>query len=351
MTTYDIDGVEIFAAGTWNGDTYTLEDLQNLVKAFGATRDALKPYLKIGHSETQKLLERDALPAAGWIENLRLDGDRLVADFKRVPKKIYDLITAGAYRRVSSEIYVNFEHGGVVWPFALKAVSILGGETPAVATLDDIVALYGLDLSAKPAVFESQATVKAYEFSRAPKEEVNVNELEKAKADLADATKKLSESEAKVAALEAEKAELAGKLTESEKKFAEAQDKLAAVEKEKKHAQITGTVDRLISEKKILPAQKDLAYALLDSAAATGERKFKLGDKEYTPEGLVLAFVDAGKAALPTEPQTSTGEASESDDVEAAKKYASEKGVSLKDAMLTLARQKQKATAKAEDGE
>lgn len=341
METFNIDGVEIFAEGTWNGDGYTRADLESIVAAFAATQSALKPYLKIGHSESQKLLERDELPAAGWIENLRMSGSKLVADFKRVPKKIYDLIAAGAYSRVSSEIYLNFEHDGAVWPFALKAVSILGGETPAVATLDDIIALYGLDLATKPVAYSTKAEVKVYDFAKPSREEVDMKELEQAKADLAAAVAKLSESEAKVVAVEADKAKLIEEKSALEAKFAEAQVKIERVEAEKKHAAISATIEKLVADKKIVPAQKEILFALMDKVQFSGDTKqFKLGEKEYTPDGLVLAFVNAGEAQLPTESITDAGVVNDSK-VDAAKKYASDNKVSLKEAMLALERKAQ----------
>jgi hypothetical protein len=353
VNTYNISDVEIFAVGTWNGDKYQPQDLDAIVAAFNATKDALKPYLKIGHSETQKLLEKDSLPAAGWIENLRRVGNKIVADFKRVPKKIYDLISVGAYSRVSSELYVNFEHNGAIWPFALKAVSILGGETPAVATLNDIIALYGLDLAATPAVYESQAQVKVYDFNR--EEDINVNELEKAKADLADVTRKLAEAGTKIESLTADltasKAETASEKEAreaAEAKYAEANEKVVKAETERKHAAITSTIDKLVVEKKIVPAQKPLLFAIM-SGAQFADKKFKLGDKEYdSPEAMVLAFIDAGKAPLNTAAETGAGESTEADQVEAAKKYASENKVSFKEALLKLAREAQ-ANATAEN--
>lgn len=354
MNTYDIDGVEIFAVGKWNGSGFSAEDLDNLVKAFEPTKQALKPYLKIGHSETQKLLERDSLPAAGWLENLRRVGDKLVADFKRVPKKVYDLIQAGAYARVSAEIYENLEWPeGKVWPMALKAVSILGGETPAVATLDDIISLYGLDLAAKPAVFESKSSVKTYDFERNQEEQVD-KELAKAQADLAVAQKEGEEAKAKVVELTknletvtTERDEAIKAKAQAEADFAAANEKIITAEREKKHAEIKATVERLVTEKKIVPAQRDRAEALLQMSSGMDARKFKLGDKEYTAEGLVLEFMNSGAALVPpTDPASEAGDKSKADEVDRIKKYAEENKVSFKDAMLHFAREAAKASEK-----
>lgn len=140
--TFNIDGVEIFAAGTWNGDSYTTEDLDQIVSAFKETKDKLKPYLKLGHSDKQALLAEDELPAAGWISNIKRVGEKLLADFIGIPKKIYELIKNGGYKRISSELFINAKVAGKAYDKVLKAVALLGGATPAVHNLNDLLALY-----------------------------------------------------------------------------------------------------------------------------------------------------------------------------------------------------------------
>jgi hypothetical protein len=51
----DIKGVEIFAVGTWNGDVFTSQDLDEMVLAFDANKATLRPFLKLGHNEEQTL--------------------------------------------------------------------------------------------------------------------------------------------------------------------------------------------------------------------------------------------------------------------------------------------------------
>jgi len=150
LQTIDVDGVEILAVGKWHGHPktkeYTGKDLDNLVKSFEALISAEKlnyePPVKLGHDDDQKLLQQDGYPAAGWITSLKHVGDKLVANFKGVPKKIGDIIKAGGYKKVSSEIYYDYEIGGDKYPVVLKAVSLLGGDIPAVKTIKDIVAQY-----------------------------------------------------------------------------------------------------------------------------------------------------------------------------------------------------------------
>lgn len=142
---YDIKNVEVFASGTWNGDTYKDEDLDKMVEAYNNTKDRIKPILKLGHTNNQKLAQDDGLPSMGIVENLRRIGNKLVADFSRIPKTIYELIKNEAYRKVSSEIYWNFNMDSEKqekYPYFLGGVALLGEDMPAVSSLKDILALY-----------------------------------------------------------------------------------------------------------------------------------------------------------------------------------------------------------------
>lgn len=143
----EVPGVEVLAVGEWNGDTYSIKDLDNMVEAFEELRGQLDPPIKIGHDEKQGLLEasglqKDGDPAAGWVEKLYRRGTKLIADLKEVPEKIAELIQAGAYKKRSAEVYIDYKVGNKIYPRVLKAVGLLGAEIPAVKNIDDIRALY-----------------------------------------------------------------------------------------------------------------------------------------------------------------------------------------------------------------
>ncbi len=132
---------EIFSTGTWNGDTFTEQDLQELAANFGRLRGDLKPPLKFGHDEGQTLTgQSDGDPALGWVEALRVSGGKLIATFAGVPELVYQAIRQGRYRRVSSEIYFNLRRGGETLGKVLKAVALLGADLPAVTNLQDLAA-------------------------------------------------------------------------------------------------------------------------------------------------------------------------------------------------------------------
>ena len=130
---------EIFAVGTWNGGKISLADLEELRVNFELLKPHLVPALKLGHSEKQKLIAQpDGDPALGWIESLRIEGNKLIALFKGVPEIVKNLIDAKRYRKVSSEIYFGFKWQSKNLGKVLKAVALLGADMPAVTTLDDM---------------------------------------------------------------------------------------------------------------------------------------------------------------------------------------------------------------------
>ena len=145
MSTTNITGVELFQTGIWNGDAYDIRDLNAMVRASQET--GFTPPVKIGHMSdeaTNSLLKHEGLPAFGWIKNLRVQGEKLLGDLVQVPRRIADLIKAGAYKRLSAEIFWNYTQGTKTWPRVLKAVSLLGAEIPAVTNLKELEALYAI---------------------------------------------------------------------------------------------------------------------------------------------------------------------------------------------------------------
>ena len=132
---------EIFSAGTWNGETFTIADLNELAGNFARLKDELKPPLKLGHDGTQILAgQRDGDPALGWVSAVRVVGDKLVATFTGIPRVVLEAIRLGRYRRVSAELYFNLRHRGQRIGKALKAVALLGADLPAVTNLRDLSA-------------------------------------------------------------------------------------------------------------------------------------------------------------------------------------------------------------------
>jgi hypothetical protein len=98
-----------------------------MVANFG--RVGFNPPVKLGHKE------QSGDRAFGWVTAIRRIGSKLVADLSGVPAALVRLIKDRAYDAVSSEVFWNLERNGKTFRRVLKAVALLGAETPAVSDL------------------------------------------------------------------------------------------------------------------------------------------------------------------------------------------------------------------------
>jgi len=242
--TFNLNGVEIFSTGIWNGDKYGKEDLDNMVSNFDDV--GFEPPVKIGHNEEQPEL-KDGQPALGYVDKIYTVGSKLLADFKELPKKVYEAIKRGNYKRVSSEIYWNYRADDKSFNRVLKAVALLGAEIPAVTNLDSITGLYKEvgtgDVKLHYNGKESEIMEEKHENL------IPVEEHEKAIEDL-----------------KAEKEEVI-------KEFAMHKQEL-----KKQH--IASYMKELKDEGKVLPAYSNEVEALLSTATDEKVYKFSQEDKE-----------------------------------------------------------------------
>jgi hypothetical protein len=160
LETEDLEGVEVLAIGgpikavgsPPGGEHITKSRLAQIVADTRELMDLgeLRGPVKLGHSQMQTLLRESGLtdgelPAAGWIENVRLnaEGTRAVADLKKVPKKLAQLVRAHAYRTRSAELKrVLSQANGRTYEMVIGGLALMGAKAPAIRTLDDFVKLY-----------------------------------------------------------------------------------------------------------------------------------------------------------------------------------------------------------------
>ena len=310
--TYNINDVEVFKAGKWNGYVYTKKDLIEMVENFGI----VEAPLKLGHSNKQELAGR---PAVGWIKSLRLAGDRLLADITDIPHVVYELIKKNAYKKRSAELFYGFKDGaGKIYNNVFAGLALLGEELPALNTLADVVALYkqkeGFDM--KRVDFDNDEVkteeVKAEEVAENANSEVVeevAKEDEKPAEELAVAEDKSGsevdgagsgEDNAEVKAeevkadgevvavvedteaIKAENQELKKKLEELEVVKAE----MAKLEKEKEEKAISNFM--LEIEKKIAPAVIPMVKEILMTADNAEKKAFSISKDEMTQRGLIM---------------------------------------------------------------
>jgi len=333
METHSIQGVEIFSVGVWNGDEYSIEDLIGMVAAFEANKNTVRPFLKLGHDEDQKLLQKDGYPAAGWIDRLYMRGEKLVADFSSIPKTIFDLISNKAYRNVSSEIYCNVNILDNTYKYMLGAVALLGADTPGVMNLSDILGMYTKLYSKEIRTYNLTSTISVEnkETTVSKSEQELKLELDlKAKADENEQIKK-----------DFSKAQDDGKLKDEE---------LITLRKEKADAEaavVVANIEKfsteLMSKKLICAAMKPYVVELL----GTDKKEYAFADKKLSKQDVVTEMLKLFKAYAEVNfvESSSTGDAdkknSDKETDAMIKAYAAEHKVTYgKAAKAILAQQK-----------
>lgn len=130
----EILGAEIMRVGTWNGNKFTSKDLEDIATA--APDVGYVPPLKVGHDESI------GARAWGWVQNIRLAGEKLVADLMDIPESLAATIKERGYDQLSAEIYLDLDRDGKKFRRALKAVALLGAEVPAVSGLKPLRELF-----------------------------------------------------------------------------------------------------------------------------------------------------------------------------------------------------------------
>lgn len=284
----ELTGLDIFATGKWHGDVYTEADLDAMVEAFSYA--GFTPPIKLGHSDKQILLRDAGLPAAGWVHKIYRQGNKLLADIKDIPAKIYELIQRKAYDRVSSEVYWDFTDtvNKKTWPRVLKAVALLGADIPEVTTLDAISALYDSNGRAYKTV--------SFETHGKSAEEVKMEEEVKKM----ETEKRLKETEDALAEVKAEHEQFSKSANEqsatSKKAIADLTARLEKEQSARKAEQVSARVASFVKDAQISPAQAPYAEALYLSAPAEVTVHFtkdgKTEERKLTSEELITGFIN-----------------------------------------------------------
>lgn len=146
MASYaELDGVEILSVGDLpeRGIAFTKADLEEIARN---TNQLLAERLhnppgKLGHDDAQVFARESGLPATGWVDSVRVRGDKLVAKFREVPGILMRAFKEKLYRKISSEVYFGFKHPKTQAPMGkvLRAVAFLGADIPQVKGLADFL--------------------------------------------------------------------------------------------------------------------------------------------------------------------------------------------------------------------
>lgn len=269
--TYQIKGVEIFSVGTWNNQTFTEKDLDKMVESFNKTKDGVRPFLKLGHDEQQKLLQAEGLPAAGWVDSIYRDGQKLKADFVDIPKKIFELIQRKAYRKVSIELFKGVEILKQKFDFLISAVALLGAEVPGVMNLQDILATYKISNYDNVETFtnEFELKFKTNEKSKPQGGTMTLEEkLAKAELEAKQAKEQLEKFQADADKFKSDADALKTEKEQMEKELSDAKEKFAKTAAELKQIELDKNVAELEAKGLITKAMVPFAKQLLDADRA-----------------------------------------------------------------------------------
>lgn len=292
----ELNGVEIFAEGTWNGNNISKDVLDNLVSAFNATKDFVKPVLKLGHDNDQILLQKDGMPAAGWVSNVYVRGKKLFADFVDIPEKIYELIKKKAYRKVSVEIFSGYSFDGKTYPNLLAAVALLGADTPAVMTLSDILDRYNLQAknftndpnsnNIEVKIYSSDLKVDGISENF---EQMPDDKMRKKMQEMIDQMKqKIDDLQGRLDDMSKDKKSSDDNYSVYKK---ETEEKISRLEKEKEETEIEKYTIDLQSKNLTAPSMVPFVKALL----GVNKSEFSVGDKKLSTKEVVENLLSLAK--------------------------------------------------------
>jgi len=274
---------EIFAVGKWNGMSFDREDLQAMVDAFKALGDRHQVPLKLGHSDDEDL--RAGQPALGWVEDVWVASDKLMARFTAVPDLVYNAIQEGRYRNVSIELDIGVSHQDQAYDFVLSGVALLGSEIPAVNTLEDLTA------------YMTAATLGYTKRQHATFTAIGGEEGDDEPGNGGATMGMTPEEKAEFDRLKGSVEELKGERDDFKAKYEAEQTKRQEMEKAQKEAafkrakeDFEARLEALVKAEKITPAKRDEVMGRLKEDDETTQDVVK-----FTVESLEEAFAAPGK--------------------------------------------------------
>ncbi len=271
LPTEDFNGVEIMETGEHTdmfGQTvnFTGEDLDSAEKSWQELGDSVvSAPIRLGTHDEKGQIKLSSGAVAGWATNVRRSGDKLLADIRKVPKQVADLMRAGQFRKRSAGLHHNFEWDGKQYPWLLDHVAFLGDKAPAIRTLNDVIALYSEQE-------RKGMTIVVFE----EEQKTSPKEPEGRKTDMKEIAKLLNLSEdASEDQITEAITSLSGEITGLE----------AELEKARKEKAPAGTVQ--LSQPELVQLQADAAAGKA-AKAALDELKKETSFEKWQGEGKIL---------------------------------------------------------------
>ena len=300
-----MQAIHIFRAGRHtSANGATLEFGEDTLRAAAAAYDPSRHEapLVVGHP-------RDNGPAYGWVGALSYDESGLHAAPTQVDPEFAELVRAGRYKKVSASFYTpDSPANPVPGTYYLRHVGFLGAQPPA---LKGLKAASFSDNEQGVVEFSGEWEMATFfrrfrewfidKFSREeadqviPAHIVEAIEAEARQPDEAEAeapmpavqtaaafSEKTGEESSmtadQIAALEKRAAEAEAALAAREAEFSEREARIAAAERDQRKAQIAASVEALVSEGRVLPAQREGLVAFMDALPAESVVEFGEGE-------------------------------------------------------------------------
>jgi hypothetical protein len=274
-----IEGIEIFAVGTWRGnkkiviDSAALDTMLASYEQIGKIPGMVPP-LVVGHGRDKGEM------AYGWLDRLYRVGDKLLADFVDVPEYMIYLMKEKRYNSVSIEMYPTLDYNGKNYQNVLSAVAVLGAELPAVKGLKPL----------SECLFKASGDVeKLTKEEDAMFTQEQLNSLVAAAVAEAN-TKFKAEHDAIVTDLTAKITASEGTIKSANEGRETAEAALAVFKRESTDKELEAFVDGAIRDGRVLPKQKDKLIALAKSMSGV----VKFADKEVSPLEALKEFISEG---------------------------------------------------------
>lgn len=293
--------VEIFAVGTWNGMPFEKSDLMAMANAFNSLKEYHDVPLKFGHNDKQKMT--DGLPALGWVGDVFVKGEKLMAKFIDMPKIVYDAINKKLYKHVSIELDYGVEHKGNFYDLVLSGVALLGADIPAVNTIADLTSY----MSKGELPFKARSVFSTELFK----------EKQRSKS-MADESEELKVLKAKFTALELENEKLVNENMSLKHTAVETKAKFSAIEAAEAHRKgveernlLETRLDEMVKSKKIAPFTRTELLTSYDQAEDKSTIMFSVETLEKTIDANPSYF-GAEQARIAAEKDEQEGELSPS---------------------------------------
>lgn len=268
LETKEIKDVEILHTGKFKGKEYTEKDLDMFIDNFKSK--VSEPVLTIDHDEslTKKVANEFKVVALGYVSDLRRMGNKLIADFKQVPKLIAELIEAGPLKQRSIEFFKTFRDAqGKLYNNVLTGVTFFGNGIPAVAGMSDLMNFF------KTKIPNGEQSDNVGEYSD-EKESINFKSMEddmdnvtmtkaeyetllKFKTDAEKIQLKADDLEAQLETFKASEADLKAKLEVANKVV----DEFSKFKADTLKSEAEGYIDSQINAKKLLPKFREMKVA------------------------------------------------------------------------------------------